>query len=57
LIAEVDEMVAEINQEREEEDLFGAAWPPPPPPDPRWDTMPYLMQVHMKGDHREDPAF
>jgi hypothetical protein len=47
LNAEIDEMVADILEEREEQRMFDSAWPPPPPEDPRWGTMQYLLQAHL----------
>jgi hypothetical protein len=53
--AEIDAMVAEMLEEEDEEAAFcESAWPPPPPEDPRWDTMQYLLQVHMKGPDAEE---
>jgi hypothetical protein len=47
--AEIEEWVAEMEQDWEEKRMFQSSWPPPPPDDPRWDTMQYHLQVHLKG--------
>jgi len=46
---EIEELFAELNEESEEMELFGSGWPPLPPDDPRWDTMQYHLQVHLKS--------
>jgi hypothetical protein len=33
----------------DDEKTFGSAWPPTEPQDSRWDTMQYLLQVHLKA--------
>jgi hypothetical protein len=44
--AEVEEFVAEMTEELNEREMFGSGWPPE---DPRWETMQYHLQVHLKG--------
>jgi hypothetical protein len=48
MYAEVEAMVAEL-RESEEDGTYGSGWPPPPPDDPRWETMQYMLQAHLKG--------
>jgi hypothetical protein len=48
--AEVDAAVAEMMEEQDEGHRFGSAWPPAPPDDPRWETMQYLIQLHVRGN-------
>lgn len=55
MLAEVEEMVKEVLAERGAERRFGSAWPVPAAEDPRWDTMQYLAQVHLKGDRQGEP--
>jgi hypothetical protein len=45
--AEIEATVAELLEEREEDQMFGSSYPPPPPEDPRWETMQYLLQAHL----------
>ena len=52
--ADVEAMVAELEADRDEDSTPDSAWPPAPPPDPRWETMQYLLQVHLKGADFED---
>lgn len=47
--AEIEAAVAEMTAEQDE-GMYGSVWPPVPPEDPRWDTMRYLIQVHLRGD-------
>jgi hypothetical protein len=49
LNAEIDEMVADIMEERDEQRMYDSDWPPPSAEDPRWDTMQYLLQAHLAG--------
>lgn len=49
LFADIEAMVEEMREERDERIMFASAWPPPAPEDPRWETMQYLLQVHLKG--------
>jgi len=44
--ADVDAMVADMDEERRQNE-FDSAWPPRPPADPRWETMQYLLQAHL----------
>jgi hypothetical protein len=54
--AEISTAVADMREEQDEGHMFGSAWPPAPPEDPRWETMQYLIQVHVRGDEwDEDP--
>jgi len=46
--AEVAALVAEVLEQREERELLGSGWPPARE-DPRWDTMQYQLQVHLKA--------
>jgi hypothetical protein len=46
--AELEEILAEFQQQRDEEALLGSSWPPPPDEDPRWNTMQYHLQVFLK---------
>jgi hypothetical protein len=55
--AEVEEMFAEFQAEREEQELYGSGWPPPPPEDPRWDTMQYHLQVFLSSSLDDDIEF
>jgi len=52
--AEVEAMVSDMLADQEERSAFGSGWPSSPPADPRWETMQYLLQVHLKGDEWED---
>ena len=52
-----DELFAELSEEWEEMELFGSGWPPMPPEDPRWDTMQYHLQVHLKSSFDDDLSF
>jgi hypothetical protein len=53
--AEVEAMVAEISDERDEESMFGSSWPAPPPEDPRWETEQYLLQAYLTNEAWERP--
>jgi hypothetical protein len=53
--ADIEAAVAEM-LEGGDDSGFGSAWQPPPPADPRWDTMQYFMQVHVKGPGWEDDS-
>lgn len=44
--AEIEEFVAEMTEYWKEREMFGSGWPPE---DPRWETMQYHLQVHLKG--------
>ena len=55
--AEVEEFFDDLREKRDEQELFGSSWPPPPREDPRWDTMQYHLQVHLKGSFDEDTDF
>ena len=55
--AEIEELFAELNEEWEEIELFGSGWPPVPPEDPRWNTMQYHLQVHLKSSFDDDLSF
>jgi hypothetical protein len=55
--AEIEEFVAELKEEWGEMELFGSGWPPLPPEDPRWDTMQYHLQVHLKSSFDDDLSF
>jgi hypothetical protein len=54
--AEVEALVAELLEQREEKELLGSGWPPPHE-DPRWDTMQYQLQVHLKACFDDDTNF
>jgi hypothetical protein len=43
------EMILTAMQENDDARALGSAWPPPPADDPRWDSMQYLLQVHLKA--------
>ena len=45
--AEIEAAVAEMLEDGDE--MLDSGWSPSPPQDPRWDTMQYLMQVHLRG--------
>jgi hypothetical protein len=47
--AEIEAEITEFLEERDEDSMLGSGYPPPPPEDPRWDTMQYLLQTHLKG--------
>lgn len=47
--AEVEAAVADFREEQDESHRFGSLYPPPPPEDPRWETMQYLLQAHLKA--------
>lgn len=51
--AEVEALVAEVLQECDEKALFGSGWPPTRE-DPRWNTMQYHLQVHLKAYFDDD---
>jgi hypothetical protein len=46
--AEIEEFAALWLEERKEREMLNSDWPPPAPEDPRWDTMQYHLQVHLK---------
>jgi hypothetical protein len=46
--AEVEAFVADVLKERDSKELFGSGGPPPRE-DPRWNTMQYHLQVHLKA--------
>ena len=50
---EIEAAVAEM-LEQCDDDTDGSSWPPPPPEDPRWDTMQYLLQAHLKAPEWEE---
>ena len=52
--SEIAELLDEIQEERDDQEMFGSAWPPPAPEDPRWDSMQYLLQAHLKAPAWED---
>lgn len=52
--ADVEAILAERQEERDEQEMFGSSWPPSPPEDPRWDTMQYLLQAHLKAPAWEE---
>ena len=52
--ADIETLLEETREEREEQEMFGSAWPPPEPEDPRWNTMQYLLQAHLKAPAWED---
>ena len=54
--AELEELFAELREERDEQALFGSGWPPRRD-DPRWDTMHYQLQVHLNGFFDDDTGF
>ena len=54
--AEVEALVAEVLEQREERELLGPGWPPACE-DPRWDTMQYHLQVHLKTSFDDDSDF
>jgi len=54
--AEVEALVAEVLEQREERELLGPGWPPARE-DPRWDTMQYHLQVHLKTSFDDDSDF
>ena len=47
--AEIDEFVAQWMEDRNSAEMFNSAWPAPAPEDPRWETMQYHLQVHLKS--------
>jgi hypothetical protein len=53
--AEIEEFVRDMMDEREER--VQAGWPPLAPEDPRFDTMQYLLQVHMRAPAWEELEF
>jgi hypothetical protein len=55
---EIEEFVAELRQDWKDQEMYGSNWPPPIE-DPRWETMQYHLQVHLKGcfDDLEIPGF
>ena len=54
--AEVEALVAEVLEQREERELLVPGWPPARE-DPRWDTMQYHLQVHLKTSFDDDSDF
>jgi hypothetical protein len=50
--AEIEAAVAEMLEDRDDEP--DESWPPPPPEDPRWDSMQYLLQAHLKAPEWEE---
>jgi hypothetical protein len=44
--ADIEAIVADMVEE-EKQNECGSAWPPRPPEDSRWETMQYLLQVHL----------
>jgi len=54
---EIEELFAELSEEWEEMELFGSGWPPLPAEDPRWETMQYHLQVHLKRSFDDDLSF
>jgi hypothetical protein len=55
--AEVEAIVADLLEQRDEEQLLGSSWPPPPREDPRWDTMQYQLQVYLKFSFEDETEF
>jgi len=55
--AEVEEFFNDLREERDERKQFGSGWPPPPREDPRWNTMQYHLQVHLKAGFDDDTEF
>jgi hypothetical protein len=50
--ADVETMLAQLQEEQDEQDeqeALGSAWPPAPPEDPRWNTMQYFLQAHLNA--------
>jgi hypothetical protein len=45
----IEAMLAELQQDWDDEEMYHSAWPPPPEPDPRWDIMQYRLQVFLEG--------
>jgi hypothetical protein len=52
--AEIEAAVSEFLEDREESRMFESDYPPPAPEDPRWDTMQYLLQAHLKAPEWEE---
>ena len=52
-VYEVESLIAEVLEQREERELLGSGWPPTRE-DPRWDTMQYQLQVHLKASFDDD---
>jgi hypothetical protein len=44
--ADIESIMADMAEE-ERQNEYDSAWPPRPPEDSRWDTMQYLLQVHL----------
>lgn len=55
--AEIEEFIAELREERDEQQLFGSSWPAVPDEDPRWSTMQYHLQVFLKTCFEDDTDF
>ena len=53
--AEIEEFVNEMLEDRDERQQSG--WPPLAPDDPRFETMQYLLQVHLKAPAWEELEF
>jgi len=47
--AEDEELIEELIEDQERDEMFQSSWAPDDEPDPRWDTMRYHLQVHLKG--------
>jgi hypothetical protein len=47
--AAIDEFVAQWMEDRNSAEMFNSTWPAPAPEDPRWETMQYHLQVHLKS--------
>jgi hypothetical protein len=52
--ADIETLLEEMHSERDEQEMFGSAWPPPEPEDARWNTMQYLLQAHLKAPAWDD---
>jgi len=54
VMADIEALLGEMEEERDEQEMFGSAWPPPAPEDSRWETMQFLLQAHLTTPARED---
>jgi hypothetical protein len=52
--AEIEAAVTEFLDDREESRMFDSEYPSPAPEDPRWDTMQYLLQAHLRAPEWEE---